>query len=266
MDACEGMFRKGWGDDDLLAPGEIPADPALPQLATMLDPRKMETILRRPLPGVHVSGPPDVARCRIANVRYRPGLKCQVSYRLDVRDNSDANSGARFITVSAVNEERTLRRLPRIMKAARHEGVRFDFLPDRRMILTSFPNDLRIRKLHEVVTCGAFDSALRDTLQRPRASEAGRENGGFMVTVISYRPERSCLIHCEGAATHSPFFARMYVEDRGERVFDAMRALWDSEARCDGRLSMAQPLSYDSETRTLFHGAVPGKRVRVSES
>ncbi len=63
------MYRLDWPDRAILGEGEIPADPALPQLATLLDERAMGRILQVELPGGVLEGRYSIERCRIARVR-----------------------------------------------------------------------------------------------------------------------------------------------------------------------------------------------------
>ena len=80
------MYRLDWPDRAILGEGEIPADPALPQLATLLDERAMGRILQVELPGEVLEGRYSIEGCRVAHVRYRPGRDCLVGYKLEVGD------------------------------------------------------------------------------------------------------------------------------------------------------------------------------------
>lgn len=244
-------FRKGWAANDALAQSEVPVDPSLPQLGTMLDSGKMASLLSSHMSGGLFGSQYEIAGCRVANVRYRPGLKCQVSYFLDIRGDREGSGKAQIVTVSTVNKHRAASRLPRQLDMARRNGVLFGYLPARGMVVTTFPYDLGLHQLHTVFANGTHDVHARLSCHDDLSS-----------SVVSYRPERSCLVR--GRTTHESSeaselcFARMYADDRGERVFDAMRALWDSQARRDGVVSVAEPLGYDRALRILYQGVMPG--------
>src|SRR6185436_15224852 len=144
--------------DDVIETRDVPADPALPDLAKALDETAMRAILSEAL---QAGGGAPLERCTITWIKYRPGRSCTVAWRLLLGDGAASTeqraygrmfppgtSMERFVRTS------TARRVP---TAA---GPAVLHLAEHDMVVWLFPND---RKLHglEALTDPAM---LRDVL------------------------------------------------------------------------------------------------------
>ena len=69
-------------------------------------------------------------------------------------------------------------------------------LPGYNMVLTAFPNDLSMPGLRQVILPDQLEPLVGAALGLPGARLEGTEDGSSPVKIISYKPERSCLIHC----------------------------------------------------------------------
>ncbi len=264
------MFRdKGWTDGNVLGEDEIPADPSLPQIATMLDGRAMGRILQDELPGGFAEGRLRIERCRVVYVCYRPTRNCLVSYSLDIRDTATGRCGTQLMCGKIFAEARSKRYLAtraKRMSAVPDYDLSFAYLVDHQMIVTAFPNDLMVRGLHQIVYRDELEPVVRGTLGLRVGQAEGVEDGSSPVGIISYKPERSCLVRCAVRCSESAsqrdqgkvVFARIYHNDRGDEIYRAMKALWNGEARRSGLLAVAEPLGYDPTARILFQGSVGG--------
>ena len=263
------MFLKAWTGGDVLGQAEVPADPHLPQLAQMLDAGTMGRIFQDELPGGFAEGRLRIERCRVVYVDYRPARTCLVSYSLDIVDSATGRHGTQVISGKVFAEERSesyLASCPKRMRAIPDFGLPFAYLSDCKMFLTAFPNDLRMRGLHQIIYPDELELVVRNALGLPEVRIEGVEDGSCPVKIVSYKPEQSCLIRCPVLRPDSAsvrcqrriIFGRMYSNDRGEQIYRAMVALWNGKARHSRLLSVAEPLGYDPTARVLFQGSVPG--------
>ena len=74
----------------------FPADPAMPGLATALRPEKMAAALTNILPGWR-DGNWRVARCRVTQLRYRPGRRCMLRLELWARHAGTGMAASRTL-------------------------------------------------------------------------------------------------------------------------------------------------------------------------
>lgn len=265
------IFRIGWAEGETLATDEMPADAALPQLATMLDGAAMGARLRGRWdadgagPGMGVG--PRIEHCQVAYVRYLPGSRCIVGYRLDVADPAGGRRGGQIVCVKAFAEPRSERYLARCESCMRRPsdfGPPFVHLPDLGLFATAFPNDLRMRGLYRLVDRARLKRMLRAAVGAPKAAVDDGGDGAQPIEIVSYKPERSCLVRFglrPSGSTHEtprPVFARMYHNDRGAQIYRGMQAVWQCAGGSGGTLSVAEPLGYDPEALLLVQAAVPG--------
>ena len=142
-------------------------DPALPGLATALDPRAMARVLAETLPECR-DGAARVLRCRITPLRYRPGKRCTLRFDVGLRDARTAALASRRLfgkvyhniakATSVYNEMQMLSdsapsRDGRVVLARTAA-----FLPDLQMILQEpvdgVPLDLYLEGMRGAVTAG----------------------------------------------------------------------------------------------------------------
>jgi hypothetical protein len=246
---------------------EIPADPALPQLATMLDGGSMSQVLQESLAEGHSEGRLEIERCRIAYVRYMPLEQCIVGYELDIADSSTGRRGRQLVCGTVFAEDRSERYVAVRAKQLRAQprfGPPFAHLRDGGILLTAFPNDLKIRRLHRLVEPTKLKRILQAAMDMTTAKLASARDGAPAIDILSYKPLRSCLVRCvvRFPKDHGEVvYGRMYHNERGAKIYQGMRALWQGEARRRGGLSVAKPLGYDPGTNVLLQGSVGEKRL-----
>jgi hypothetical protein len=77
--------------------------------------------------------------------------------------------------------------------------------------------------------------------------------------VVRYRPHRQCTIHFEGEG-HG-LFAKVFPDERGERVHAEAVALWEASARGELAFRVARPVRWDRAERALWHEELTGEPV-----
>ena len=122
------------------------------------------------------------------------------------------------------------------------------FLPDAEpFAVLTLERDGRMI-LVECFADGRVESDVADTLPGLRAVlAAGAE-------IVRYHPRRRCTVRA------GERFGKVLADGSGPALFAAKRELWAH--RDELGFAVAEPLSYDDETRTLWLAAVPGEDAR----
>lgn len=149
-------------------------DPALPGLATLLDPDALVVALRRAVPGVEL-GP-----AQIRYIKYNRGTNCLVSYQLAVA------GGTVDIHAKAFSPE-----VPeKLSKARKKPGIPGPLgrgrlvLEDEAITVSVFPNDRKVTSLHRFADGPCQSELLRELLpERPELWDGRIEK-------LIYKPER----------------------------------------------------------------------------
>lgn len=102
--------------------------------------------------------------------------------------------------------------------------------------VTRFPSDARL-------------NTLRSVLAAPGQA-----------TVVRYHPGSRCTIRFEQDG-HT-LFAKVYADNRGERVHDAVIGLWGAASRGQLELMVAEPGRWDPLTRTVWQHELAGEPIR----
>lgn len=265
------MFKgKRWTKSDSLSEVEIPNDPTLPQLATLLDEEYMGQLFQEKLFAGFDKEQFKIERCGIAHLHYRPLYKCHIYYNLDIREYANNQHANQFISIKInVKErypERVVAKRRKQMNIAPVYGQSFAYFAKFKMMLISFPNDLKISNLYQIVFPAELQKIIGPTLNQYLANTDETENTACPIQIISYKPERSCLVKCvvqplsTGTARDMKkvIYGRIYSNRRGEQIYPAMEAIWNGQPRRTGLLSVAEPLAYDPTSRILFQGCVEG--------
>ncbi len=259
--------KKSWPVGVRLDASEVPEDPRLPQLGTLLAPDKAMELLQMAMSGDSREPRLIISGCNISFVRHSPGRACIVSYALSIHDTASGKSAEQIVSVKAFAEDwphHRVRRLARRMRAKPTLGPAFVYLDGLRVAVVTIPNDLRMPDLYRLFRRNRLKRILRLALHEDDIEVKRPKDAPLPVDIISYKPERSCLFRCVVLRGSAPqprkevVFGRLYRNEKGARVFRAMEALWQCEARRTGLLRVARPLGYDAVSHTLFQSRVPG--------
>jgi hypothetical protein len=172
-----GTYRWGESEGELPATAQLIAplgmqvyrfehDPALPGLATALDPHAMAAVLGDVLPE-YGDGGARILRCRATPLRYRPGKRCTLRFDIDQRDR-DGTIGSRRLFGKVYHQiDKAASVFREMQMLAESEPARNGrvvlapvaaFMPDLRIILqapvSGVPLELYLEGLSGAVTAG----------------------------------------------------------------------------------------------------------------
>jgi tRNA A-37 threonylcarbamoyl transferase component Bud32 len=198
-------------------------DAALPAIGTALDCEAM----RGPL--ALAAGAPT-ARCAIERVKYSPGRRALVLYRVQLEDREQLFYGS-----LRAGQDIVLRRFPCDRKL---HGVRL--LGDPQWIQARLPGLAQGRWKRPITL------------------------GPSTVSRVSYLPEHAYTARVGvdlGMQAEWQVYAKTRRSDRGAAILDGMRGLWASPARREGRVAFARPLLYEPQAATLWQEGLTGRRL-----
>lgn len=82
--------------------------------------------------------------------------------------------------------------------------------------------------------------------------------------LVKYLPEISLIVRFDadiGEEQPLSIYGKFQHSQRGQLTYDVMRALWESPARTNGDLVVAEPLAYFPKYDLLLQSALPGKEI-----
>ncbi|MFQ5783922.1 MAG: aminoglycoside phosphotransferase family protein [Alphaproteobacteria bacterium] len=253
----------------------LPQDRGLPQLACVLDARRMarefETRMFGPATrgGSPDGGPFRLRDCRIERIKYQPGKKCTIGYRLSIDDRRSGRSHNQLLSARAFAPGASH---SRYQKAKRQVLVSPQFGPPvmhiepLEMVVWAFPNERKIENLAALTDAGRLrNEILRDIVER-HWGPAWRI-ATVSPTLAHYIPEHTCCIRAALDLCHRrtgekrPWvvFGKTYYDDRGADAHADMQRLWDGAARIRGALSIPRPLGYQPAYRVLWQEGLAGE-------
>lgn len=230
-----------------LPAAEIPHDARLPQLATVLDAAAMRDVLAA------VTGW-SLAGCRIESVRYRPGERCLVAYRL-LRLGADGAS----------TEEAIVARVYPIGASARPHAKAAATTPDLLhvaplgMIAWRWPSDRKLAHL----TAFTDPDVLRDGLL-PRLVAARWRGVARIVdaafAIVRYVPEQGCTLRATltidlgiGVRTRVVWYGKTLAAGRAEKTWATLQAV------AAAGVGVSAPVALDVATGSVWVAEVGGR-------
>lgn len=176
----------------------IPRDGALPQLATVLDPQAMRSILAARLwATAEPGGSYALAACDIERVRYKPGRSCMVSYRLALEHRRSGERAAHLLTARAYPIAQSSRRFAKTAGASGDETASFGpsvmHIPGLGLIGWGFPRDRKIVNLGAFVDADRLAGAVLPPVVRGLWGAHARLER-CRATLVHYVPEQGCTV------------------------------------------------------------------------
>ncbi len=228
-------------------------DPAFPQLQVALQPQRMRTLLQD---SVDRDTLPDSVRiriiaCSVDEVRYKPGKRCMLSYRLTL--DSAGQTEDRWVTAHLCRAD--------VPAATVEEHASPTLQVDGGgMHLCWFPDDRRLPHLRKLLNTRSLADLPALAPERLGCKPLDRWQLAEPV-VVHYLPEQSCVLRfaLSGRSENGiPYpdkilYAKMYGDATGAATWQAMTQLnnvWPYGARA---------LAFDAETNTLWQAQVPGQ-------
>ncbi len=267
------FFRKGWLAGNSLSEDEIPSDPAIPLLRELLDASAMKPHLEEALRLSDPTAPKRVLNQRVASVAYRPGRECRVNYCVEVAHRRMQTTEQCLIYAKSISIKRARLREDNDRGGGRGRGLNVaesrqpsHFPLDQGQTNVSvFPNDLRLTGLREFVQPSDFCAVADKTLCSRGLKTQNPEPGQNLMQIVSYRPERHCLIRIPtqqidgDLSSKQSTFARLYRDDRGAKVFQIMKLLWQNGGRKTDGQNQPEPLAYDHKRQILYQSEISGR-------
>lgn len=205
-------------------------DPALPGLATVLDPEALCARLRAALPDSEIE---DV---RATYVRYKPGTSCVVACR--VRAGGTVATG--YAKALAYGDQRKLAKAGRKARADGPEGPGAITLPDALVGFTFYPNDPDLPGLARMARPASRRALLERLLpERPELFDAA-------LTPLRHKPERRFV----GRLDLPSGPAAVLKIHRGDRGAHAAARTGGTAFRSHGALRIARRLAGSNRHHT----------------
>ncbi len=248
----------------------------LPQLSGALDSKRMSREFGDRLfpPGKRSPrADPDpyfVAACDIGRVKYKPGERCSIGYRLTIRDRK---SGEHFehllcgrIYERGGSAPRYAKALARTLSPAKF-GPPIFHIEALEMVVWAFPNDRKLNGLRLL----ADDRFLRDELI-PEIVYA-RWGRDWIIhdldrSMVSYVPEGRCCVRLDlSLVSRSTGEHRTWViygkshydDDRNAHAYRSLESLWNSDSRRRGEIRSPRPLGRQKKLQLFWQESVPGQ-------
>jgi hypothetical protein len=246
------------------------ADPSFPQLQVAGDPESMRGVFQKHLRPLN-SKAYHVRDCRLSRVRYRRGDRCVLQYTLRLTDPDTGYERTQWVTGVMYAKDRTRRKWEKLRSldpgAISNIFPTFEpfvFIPDLRMLVEVFPYDRRLPTL-PLVMAGASPELESPLLARFGPGDWHTE--AWNVEPVRYRAGLGAALRltvqgqddATGRRIERRFYAKVYRnEDQGQQTHQVLRALW-KESRPGGEgFTVARPLAYLSDLRTLLQEEAPG--------
>jgi len=239
-------------------------DAQFPQLPVVTDPAAMKDIFQRALPGF-AEGRLELRNLTLLQLRYEPGKKCQISYRLRVKDLATGYQGRPicFAVVEPNGEAEA-----KFVKARRHVHFQPElvpavhFLPELNMVLWGYPNDPKLKHLHRLVNRNSFAEFVQkfwNELRLPQGAKLTRA----ATKLIKYVPRDRCTLRHRlrfDDATRMVIYSKTFNHKaNGELIFKTMQALWNAPVCQSGEFLIPEPLFFAREMNAIFARGLKGK-------
>jgi len=239
------------------------ADAVFPQLATVTDPHAMKEVFQREFPGF-VEGRLELHKVGLMQIRYEPGKKCHINYRLQIKDLTTGKMQRPicFATVEANGEAaakfaaaaRDVEFQPKLLPAVH-------FLRELDTIIWAYPNDPKLRQLPRLTCKKSLEKILDKHWDSLRlAAETKLER--LTTRRIKYVPRDRCTL------CHRLFFGdgkslviyskTLNRKTDGELIFKTIQTLWNSPVSRSGEFLIPEPLFFARDLNAIFVRGLKG--------
>ena len=255
---------------DHLNAKSFPVDPSLPQLEIIGDPELMREVFQRhlrPLDGENY----QVRECLISHTRYRMATRCVLQYTLRLANPETGRERSQWVTGVMYAGDRTrriweeLRRsdLGRAVPGASPTFAPFSYIPDLDMLVQVFPYDRRLPALPLLMEGPPPEL---EPLLLARFGLGDWRAEAWNVEPVRYLTEKRATLRltaraqdaATGRAEEKRFYAKVYHDEEGEQTHQVLRALWEKADVGEAGFTVARPIAYLSDLRTLVQEEVSG--------
>ena len=243
----------------------LPADGFLPHLPLAVDGEAMRARLQSAMFGERSD--PRVERCSIERVKYRPGQRCTIGYRLGIGTSGDGPLQDHFLTARLFEPDGAAARFDRY-KVGRWIAPRFGppllLLADLDMILWSFPNDRHLQALPLLVDSKRLRQEVMPKLVERRFGQTW-SIASMLFEMVSYVHERRCCVRVDlalaranGETRHWSVFGKTSGDDSdGNGTVRTLR-IGDAPRLAGAGFCLPRSLGACPDHRTLWQEVVRG--------
>jgi hypothetical protein len=248
------------------------ADPSFPRLEVVKDPELMREVFQRhlqPLDGKTY----QVLDCRIHYIHHRRAARCVVQYTLDLAEPETGREWSQWVSGVLYADGRTRRIWEKLRRTESEQRgvsdsspafVPFSYIPDLDMLMQVFPYDHRFPALRLLMSGPPPDL---EPLLLARFGTGDWRAEAWNVEPVRYRADMRAALRlvvrardtATGRVEQRCFYAKIYrKEEEGERTYQVLRALCNRVSGGDTDFTVAKPVAYLSELRTLLQEEVTG--------
>ncbi|MGH7494287.1 MAG: aminoglycoside phosphotransferase family protein [bacterium] len=258
-------------------------DPALPNIATVMDVDRMAEHFTRLFRASGLAVEWEVAQCGIEKVYYRPGKHCGVLYRLTLRHSSGKEIDEWIFGRTVPHGTEDERFAAAVVGLKHFQAARdlLKFMPaisfwgDLNMILWLFPLDPKLETLPQVIDPAFVRQQVEANLplfgvseSGPAAKPAAWSCGEIRYDRVKYMPGKRCvlryhvnLISPSGTSHEKTFYCKIYQDERSRYHFDIVQSAYQQLTAQTDAVNIPRPLLHFDGLHTYWQAEWPGNAV-----
>ena len=270
------MFRWGCRDvghkevDPDMDLGAFPVGLGLPELEIASDAGLMREVFGkhlRPLNGKAYR----IRDCVITRLRYRQAAGCILQYALRLLDPETGLERIHWVTGVMYREDRAERTWEKLrangpLPVASDPSLSFEpnsFIPELKMLVQVFPYD---RRLPSLLLLMSGLSPEVESLLLARFGTGRWRASACQIEPIRYRAWLTAVLRYSVSARDSAtgrkeerrFYLKTYRDERGEQIYQLLRALWERDDTGEEGFTVGRPVAYLSDLHALIQEEAPG--------
>ncbi len=248
----------------MTSPANILADPKLPHLSEVIDAAAMAERFAGAFQTTLATLRARVENCAIERVQYRPGRRCRVLYRLNLREAS-GNKSEQWFYGKLMRPGQAQREYE---KALVDENLRngawqpVTIWPDLEMVVWTFPNDPRMPQLAKAVDPRRIREHIDANLKVWGLSRAWRCTE-VAVEPVKYMPGKRCVLRCHahlassfGESRTLSFYSKSYGDAMSHYHFKVLAKVHQQLGHV---INIPRPLLHWDETNTFWQEPCAGR-------
>ncbi len=244
-------------------------DPNLPALPRLIDPQFMKQLFIDRLHNVdHRRW--VIERVRVVEMRYRPGRRCEMIYRVRYASRSGSGWDKQFFSAIVLPPNAARLRFDQV----RHQtyikpefGPAVQFFEELGLIIWGFPNDPKLPSLQQFLQPDFLQTYIQQRLDA-FGLPGETELQSLKTQVVKYVPQDRCTLKHElnwranGQEGGLIFFSKLFnPKFDGAGSYRVLSALSRSRVVQEGTLLFPQPILHDSQRNVIFQHALQGQHV-----
>jgi hypothetical protein len=214
----------------------------------------------------------QVRECQIDYIHYRRATRCVVQYALRLAEPETGRERSQWVSGTMYAGGRTRRIWEKLRRTEQGREVPnssptfapFSYIPDLDMLVQVFPYDHRFPALPLLI---AGPPPELEPLLLAQFGSGEWQAEAWDVEAVRYRPDMRAALRvtawaredATGRVEQRRFYAKLYRrKEEGEKTHQVLRALWEKASAGDAGFTVAKPIAYLADLRTLLQEEVPG--------